>query len=133
MSYEELYDKYVRLFADFENYKKTSKKTLIQSIDNAKDEMILQFLPIIDDIMFGGAFDEGMKNILTKLDNILNLIGIERYGKNGDMFDGEIYEAVFTTNDECFENNQITNVVKYGYKYNGRIIRYASVSVNKRE
>jgi len=132
MSYDELYDKYIRLLADFENYKKTSRKNLTNAVDSSQSEIILKILPIIDDLTIGLNYgDPTLKGIYKKLVKALSSIGIERFGNVGDKFDDEKYNAVFTTDNTLMEDNTVSGIIKHGYTYNGKIIRYADVSVNR--
>lgn len=132
LSYDELYDKYIRLFADFENYKKTSRKAIANAIDATENEIIRQFLPIIDDLTIGLKYgDDALHKIHRKLTNVLSSMGLERFGEVGDKFDDEKYNAVYTTDDPLIEDNTVSGILKHGYTYKGRIVRYADVSVNR--
>ena len=132
MSYDELYDKYIRLLADFENYKKTSKKLLANSVESAENNVILQLLTVIDDITLALKYEgDEMNGLYRKLIKTLSSIGIERYGNIGDKFNDEMYNAIYTTNDGLSDDNTVSGILKYGYTYKGKIIRYADVSVNR--
>lgn len=134
MSYDELYDKYIRLLADFENYKKASRKNLTNAVETAENNVILKLLPVIDVLTIALKYEsDDLKNLYKELINTLSSMGVEKFGEIGDKFDDEKHNAVYITNSVLNDDNTVSGILKYGYKYKGKIIRYADVAVNRRQ
>lgn len=127
-------DRYVRLYADFENYRK--KKALeIDSIrKTAKKDLMIDLLPVVDAIMLAekneAEIPDGVSNILKMFNSILAKNGLAKYGNTGDKFNEAIYDAVNITINDNVEKGTITDIVKYGYTLNDDIIRHAQVVVS---
>jgi len=129
-------DMYVRLLAEFDNYKKRKAKEIETIRNTAGKEIILSLITVIDDCEMAhkmGSDGEGIKLIYSKLFNVLKKCGVEAYGSIGDEFNPDIHNAVSTSNSGDVPDNCISNIYKVGYKMNGEIIRYALVIVEKTE
>lgn len=133
-------DKFLRLFAEFENYKKRTSKEKIELYRTANEELMTVLLPILDDFDRGlteikKAKDKellkGMKLINTKLVNSLTQKGLTIIEvAKGDVFDVELHEAITqipATSDDL--KGKIIDIVEYGYKLGDKIIRYPKVVV----
>ncbi len=136
----ELKDKYVRIFAEFDNYKKRTAKEKIELTKTAGKDVILTLLPIIDD--FERAFkasgdedsakEEGFGLIYQKLLNSLQQRGLKKMEAIGEVFDTEYHEALTeipAPSDD--QKGKIIDVIENGYYMNDKIIRYAKVVVGK--
>lgn len=135
-------EKYLRLYADFDNYKKRSLKEKIELIRNASHDVILELLVILDD--FDRAkklaesqeteeiYPEGMKLVHHKLLGILHAKGLEAMESDGKKFDAEFHEAIteIQSPDESSKGLVIDTIEK-GYLLNKKIIRFAKVVVSK--
>lgn len=127
-------DRYIRLAADFDNFRKNK----IIEIDNLKKtankELMIDLLPIVDAITLAEKNDEqmpdGVRNILKMLMTTLANNGLAKYGKVGDTFNDAIYDAVSLTYGEGLTPGIITDIVRYGYTLNDAIIRHAQVVVS---
>ena len=129
-------DMYVRLLADFDNYKKRKLKEIDVVRNTAGRELILKLIPAIDDCENAyriGHNNAGVQLIYTKILNVLKECGAEQYGEIGENFNPELHDAVSISNDGKVEENHISNVFKKGYRLNGEIIRHALVVVEKTE
>ena len=133
-------DKFLRLFAEFENYKKRTAKERIELFKTANEELMTVLLPILDDFDRGlaeisKANDEellkGMELINNKLKNSLSQKGLKLIEiKNGDVFDVELHEAITQIPAPSEElKGKIIDVVEQGYKLGEKIIRYPKVVV----
>jgi molecular chaperone GrpE len=128
------HDSFIRLYADFENFRK--KKAL--EIDNirrtAKKDLMIDLLPVVDAIMLAekneADIPEGVNNILKMFNNILAKNGLAKYGNAGDKFNDAIYDAVNVSIDDNAPKGTIIDIVKYGYTLNDDIIRHAQVVVS---
>lgn len=123
------YDSYVRVLADLENFKRRRDSDIDTAIKKAKREIILELLPLLDDIEIGVKFNAELEVLYTKYLNIMSNIGVERYGEVGDVFNEELHNAVYTFSTGNVPEGCISEIIKSGYKYNGEIIRYADVIV----
>lgn len=135
-------DKFLRLFAEFENYKKRVSKERIELFKTANQDVVQALLPVIDDfdralIEIGKSDDnellKGVELISNKLKETLRNKGLENLDtKKGDSFDADIHEAVTqipAPSDDL--KGKIIDVVEKGYKLGDRIIRYPKVVVGQ--
>ena len=133
-------DKFLRLFAEFENYKKRTSKERLDLYKTASQELMTALLPIIDDLNRASnefakskekSLVEGMSLIKNKFSDILKSQGLILVEvKNGDEFDAEIHEAITqipAENDKM--KGKIIDVIESGYKLGEKIIRYPKVVV----
>ena len=139
---EELKDKYVRLYADFENYKRRMVKEKLDLIGSAAQDTLSSLLPVLDD--FDRAkknaeaegskehFSEGIALVYQKLYAVLRQKGLEEMNPNGEPFDPELHEAfteIPAPSDEL--KGKVVDTIEKGYKLNDRIIRHPKVVVGK--
>ncbi len=131
-------DKFLRLFAEFENYKRRTSKERLELFKTANQEVLTAMLPIMDDfdramVELDKSGDEGLlqgvRLIQNKLRETLKSKGLERMKvEQGDAFDSEIHEAVTqipAPSDKL--KGKIVDVIEPGYKLGERIIRYPKV------
>ena len=135
-------DKYLRLFAEFENYKKRTSKERIELFKTANQELMTVLLPILDDFDRGlseikKAKDKellkGMELINNKFRNTLKQQGLSHLQVDaGDVFDAEIHEAVtqIPAPDKSLKG-KVVDVIEQGYKLGDKIIRYPKVIVGQ--
>ena len=135
-------DKFLRLFAEFENYKKRTSKERIELFKTANEDLMAVLLPILDDFDRGlneikKAKDKellkGMELIKNKLYNTLTQKGLSHIiVEQGDVFDVELHEAI-TQIPAPSENlkGKIIDIVEQGYKLGDKIIRYPKVVVGQ--
>ena len=135
-------DKFLRLFAEFENYKRRTSKERLELFKTANQEVMTAMLPVLDD--FDRALNElrkqgdenlvhGVELIHNKLKETLKSKGLEpMLVKEGDTFDSELHEAITqipAPKDKL--KGKIVDVVERGYKLGERIIRYPKVVTGK--
>lgn len=130
-------EKYVRLFAEFENYKRRTSKERIELYKTAGKEVISALIPVIDD--FKRAFEQesnssdnqGINLIYNKLSETLKNQGlIEIEVNKGDLFDSEIHEAI--SQIAALEEDQkgkIIDIIEGGYKLGEQVLKYPKVVV----
>jgi molecular chaperone GrpE len=136
----ELNDKYLRLYSEFENYRKRTIKEKIELSKTASIDVIILLLPILDDfdravksIDNSGQpdpFSEGVVLIYNKFRKTLNQLGVEEMKAVGEMFNTDLHEAVTNVpaTDEAMKGKVIEEIQK-GYMMSGKVIRYAKVIV----
>jgi molecular chaperone GrpE len=128
-------DKYIRLLAEFDNYKKRVSKERIELIQTAGKETIVAMLPILDDIdraEKNETLSEGIALLLTKFRNTLTQKGVKELESTGKPFDPELHEAI----TEIPAPNPsmvgiIVDTIDKGYFLNDKLIRFAKVVVGK--
>jgi molecular chaperone GrpE len=135
-------DKYLRLFAEFENYKKRTSRERIELFKTASQELMTSLLPIMDDFDRGLSeikkvkdkeLLKGMQLIHDKFKNTLTQKGLtEIEVKEGDAFDAEIHEAITqipAPSDKL--KGKVIDAVEKGYKLGEKIIRYPKVVIGQ--
>lgn len=123
-------EKYLYLYADNENMRKRFNKEKSELSTKIKEEFILEILPILDEIDI--AYKATNCYILTEsMNSKLKSLGIEPFCEIGDEFDQDRHNAISLSRDKKAPSGSITNILKRGYTYNGRIIRYADVIVEE--
>ncbi|MBA2422678.1 MAG: nucleotide exchange factor GrpE [Chitinophagales bacterium] len=137
---EEANDRYLRLYAEFENYKKRNIKDRFEFSRLAGIEIINALLPVIDDFSRAmrqmeasqdiNALQEGVKLIHQKLRNILESKGLKQMNSVGEIFNPELHEAIsqIAVQDETLKG-RVTDEIECGYYLNEKIIRHAKVVV----
>ena len=139
-SWEEKYnaehDSYLRLAADYDNFRKRTAKEKEQSYGNGKADAIEKLLPIYDNLERAlnqptedEAYKKGVEMTMTQLVSIFTSLGVEIYGNVGDEFDPNIHNAVMHVEDENAAENTICQVFQKGIKLGEKIIRFAMVQV----
>ncbi len=134
--YNAEHDSYLRLAADYDNFRKRSQKEKEQSYGNGKADAVEKLLPVYDNLeralnqeTTDEAFKKGVEMTMTQLVAILNGLGVEIFGNIGDAFDPNIHNAVMHTEDESVAENTITAVFQRGFKLGEKIVRFAMVQV----
>lgn len=128
----ELKDKYLRLMAEFENFKRRSSKERIELIGTASKEMIVALLPILDDFERAdknGGLSEGTTLIYHKLTNTLTSKGLKAMDSDNADFNAEHHEAITEIPLGEDKKGKVIETVEKGYFLNDKIIRYAKVVV----
>ena len=137
--YNELNDKYLRLYSDFDNYRKRVIKEKIEMSKTASEDIMTSLLVILDD--FERALDvmevadkdpmkEGILLIYNKFRNLLTQKGLAEIEAMGKPFDTDVHEAVANIPaPEKDMANIIIDVTQKGYTLNGKVIRFAKVVV----
>lgn len=142
ISVKEEKDKFLRLFAEFENYKKRTSKERLELYKTASQELMTALLPVIDDmdrasLEFSKSKEKGLvegfsliKNKTSEILKSQGLIIIEV--KKGDEFDAEIHEAITQIPaQEKKMKGKVIDIIEFGYKLGEKIIRYPKVVVGK--
>jgi molecular chaperone GrpE len=137
---DSLNDKYLRLYSDFDNYRRRSLKEILDIRKNAAEDVVVKLLPVLDDFERAiTAFDatensEGLKNgiilIYNKLMTILSGTGLEQMKTVGEPFNTDFHEAITSIgvpNEEM--KNKVVDEIEKGYLLNGKVIRFAKVVV----
>lgn len=139
--YKETYDQYLRLFSEFDNFRKRNAKERIELIKTAGSEILSAILPVLDDFDRAlktmdsntadvSALKTGVDMIFQKLLHVLQEKGLQAYNPIGEKFDPELHEAIthIPAQEESQKGN-IIDVVEKGYKMHEKVLRYPKVVV----
>jgi molecular chaperone GrpE len=134
---EAVNDKYLRLMAEFDNFKRRSAKEYERMVEAANEKLMKEIIEVREN--FERAFKskaegekllEGMKLIFAKLNTILQKHGLEVYAEAGQKFEPEIHDALMRMPHEKIIEGHIVEVHERGYKLKGNIIKHAKVVVS---
>lgn len=131
---QELKDKYLRLLAEFENYKRRTSKERIELFKIAGQELIVSLLPVLDDFdrsLKHGQATEGSQLIHNKIVQILKGKGLQEMNSTGEVFDASLHEAITEMSVPDNQKNKVIDTVEKGYYLSDKIIRHAKVVVGK--
>lgn len=137
----EMNDRYLRLFAEFENYKKRTMRERLQLMETAGSKTMKALMPVLDDFDRArkaaeadeeklAEFESGVGLIIKKLYGSLKGLGLEPMESTGADFDADKHEAI-TEIPSPEMAGKVVDTVEKGYVLNGNIIRYAKVVVGK--
>ena len=134
--YNAEHDSYLRLAADYDNFRKRTIKEKEQSYGNGKADAIEKLLPVYDNLARAlnqptqdEAYKKGVEMTMNQLVNIFTGLGVEIFGAVGDAFDPNIHNAVMHTESDEVPENTITMVFQKGFKLGDKIVRFAMVQV----
>lgn len=138
--YTDMNDRYLRLYSEFDNFKKRTSRERIELVKTAASDIFAAILPVVDDFDraakaieqagTSNAESEGMLLIYHKLKGILTARGLEEMNAVGQDFDPDVHEAItqIPAPDESMKGKVIDQVEK-GYALHGKVIRFAKVVV----
>ncbi len=139
----ELKEKYIRLVAEFENYKKRTVREKLDWLKTAAQDTLSALLPVLDDFDRakhfadgeggeGEGLSEGVELVYHKLYTILKQRGLEPMESTGEVFDPELHDAITeipAPSDDL--KGKVVDTIEKGYRLNDKIIRHAKVVVGK--
>lgn len=134
--FDELNDRYKRLFAEFENYKKRNIKERESLRNMLTSDIMMSILPIIDNLEKAistgtkdTAYEEGIKMVLKQIKDVLAYNGVKEIETVGKEFDPELHEAVSHVIDDKLGKNIIKEEFRKGYIIGNKVIRHSMVIV----
>lgn len=133
---DEMNDRYKRLFAEFENYKKRSQKERENMYVMITGDVVSKILPIMDNLENAAnaktediAYQDGVKLVMKQFSNALKSFNVEEIVALGQKFDPELHEAVSHIEDETKGEQEIVQEYRKGYKIGNKVIRHSMVIV----
>lgn len=138
--YNEINDKYLRLYSEFDNFRKRSMKEKVDILGQASTEVIKDLLPILDDFDRAFAsndknsesFYDGMALIQNKFKKTLEDKGLKPIESTGKDFDVELHEAITNVPAPSKkEKGKVVDTIEKGYYFKDKILRYAKVVVGQ--
>ncbi|MFN8714546.1 MAG: nucleotide exchange factor GrpE [Bacteroidota bacterium] len=135
-----LNDKYLRLYSEFDNYRRRTVKENLELRKTAAEEVIKKLLPVLDDFDRAirnnatstdvAAVNEGIQLIAGKFHNVLTQQGLEAMNAGGQPFDADFHEAITEIPSPTPDlKGKVVDEVEKGYLLGGKVIRYAKVVV----
>lgn len=134
-------DKYLRLYAEFENYKKKVQKDKEELVKYANEKIILELLPVIDSLEMAlehsknettGGIAQGVENTLKELLRVLQKFGFTPIEAIDKPFDPAVHHAMSVVERWDVEENRVIEVFRKGYMVRDKIIRAPLVGVSKK-
>ncbi len=133
-------DRYIRLMAEFDNYKKRISREYERQVESANEKMMVEMIDVRESFEralrsgesgadFNALFD-GMKLIFGKFDNILKNNGLESFAAVGEPFDPQIHNALMKTPKQEIPEDHIAEIYERGYKIKSKIVKHAKVIVS---
>ena len=134
--YNAEHDAYLRLAAEFDNFRKRTIKEKEASYGNGKADAVAKLLPVYDNLERAlnqptddAAYKKGVEMTMQELVKILSSLGVEIFGSVGDEFNPEIHNAIMHTEDLELGENVISMVFQKGFKIGEKVVRFAMVQV----
>ena len=128
--------RYMRLMADFQNFKKRAAKEKTDLYQYANEKIVTELLTVLDNFERAleqeagdAGFKEGMELIFKQLGDVLEKSGLAEIEALGEEFDPNFHNAVMTEESEEYESGKISGVLQKGYTLNGKVIRPSMVKV----
>ena len=133
-------DRYIRLMAEFDNYKKRISREYERQVESANEKLMVEMVEVRENFEralrsgesgtdFNTLF-EGMKLIFNKFDNVLSRNGLAHFAEVGDAFDPQIHDALMKTPKENIPEDHIAEIYELGYKIKSKVIKHAKVIVS---
>ena len=131
-------DRYLRLAADFENYKKRVRQEQLETIQHASADLIGRVLPVLDDLQkaldhkpahVDSSWVEGLELSVRKLEEVLGTHGLEPIDSVGARFDPKLHEAVGHEESSEHPEDTVVSELRRGYRIRDRVVRPALVKV----
>lgn len=136
--YETQKDQFLRMAAEYDNYRKRTEKEKLSTYDNAVAAAVEAFLPVVDNFALAldagqnmpDEFRKGLELIQKKLDNSLEKLHVKPFGERGEKFDPEFHNAISRVDDPEIEADHIASVYQKGFMLNEKVIRHAMVQIS---
>jgi len=133
----ELNDRFLRVLAEYENYKKRTAKETASAYAFATAETVRQLLPVFDNLRMAAAAEggsaedmkKGVEMILRQAEDVFAALGVEEIPALGKTFDPELHNAVQHVEDESCAEQQVVEEYQKGYRLGDKIIRHSMVKV----
>lgn len=134
--YDELDDRYKRILAEFENFKKRSNKEREGLYNSILSDVVEVILPVVDNLENASKvetsdenYKQGVELVLKQFKDVLKTKGVEEIKAVGETFDPELHEAVSSIQDDNLGEKEIAQEYRKGYKIGSRVIRHSMVVV----
>ena len=133
---KEANDKYLRLMAEYDNYRKRSQKEREALYGDIKADVLNKFLPVYDNLVRAldqptedEAYRKGVEMIMAQFNKTMENLGVTEIESVGQPFDPNLHNAVMHVEDETKGENEIVEVFQKGFKLGDKVVRFAMVKV----
>lgn len=130
------HDRYLRLAAEYDNYRKRSQRERDSIFNDVRSDTVTKFLPVYDNLVRAleqstadEAYRKGVEMIMTQFKDILSRLGVTEIESVGKTFDPALHNAVMHDTDESQGENIIVQELQKGFKMGDKVIRFAMVKV----
>ncbi len=134
-------DKYTRLYAEFDNFRKRTEKEKMQNFDFGARDVIEKLLPVVDNFERAlltvekededDAFTKGVQGIYKQIQKMFEDLDVKPIKAEGEKFDPNLHNAVMTDTESDVEEDTITQDLQKGYTYKDQVVRHSMVKVKK--
>ena len=134
-------DKYTRLYAEFDNFRKRTEKEKMQNFDFGARDVIEKLLPVVDNFERAlltvekededDAFTKGIQGIYKQIQKMFEDLQVKAIKAEGEKFDPNLHNAVMTDTESDVEEDTITQDLQKGYTYKDQVVRHSMVKVKK--
>ena len=134
-------DKYTRLYAEFDNFRKRTEKEKLQNFDFGARDVIEKLLPVVDNFERAlgtvekedeeDAFTKGIQGIYKQIQKMFEDLQVKAIKAEGEKFDPNLHNAVMTDTESDVEEDIITQDLQKGYTYKDQVVRHSMVKVKK--
>jgi len=138
LTIEQLNDRYLRLAAEFENYRKRTAREWQTRTEAANTELLFELLDIVDNFQRAldaeheeSAYANGVRLIYDQVQNLLKRRDVVPVQAMDTEFDPEIHDALLHVHSDDIADGRVCQVIKLGYEYRGRVLRPAQVAVSR--
>ena len=128
------HDNYLRLAAEYDNFRKRSQKEKDVLYRDAKADTVGKFLPVYDNLARAleqetadAAYKKGVEMTMSGLEEILKKMDVKIYGEPGELFDPNLHNAVMHIDDDNYKEGEIVQVFQKGFAIGDKVIRFAMV------
>ena len=135
---DELDDRYKRVFAEFENYKKRAQKERENLYNSILGDIITNMLPIIDNLDMAvnaeckdEEYKKGVELVQKQFKDLLTKNHVEEIPAVGEIFDPSVHEAISSVQDDTKQSQEIVQEFRKGYKMGAKVLRHSMVVVNQ--
>jgi len=129
-------DKYLRLAAEYDNFRKRTTREKESAWSDSKAQTVAAFLPVYDNLeralkqeTADEAYKKGVEMTMNGLKDVLTHLGVELIPAQGELFDPNLHNAVMHVDDDTVEDNTIMEVFQQGFKLGDKVIRFSMVKV----
>ena len=126
-------DRYLRMAAEYDNFRRRSREEKAATYDVAVSETVLQILPVVDNLERAALYEDGAKvreglaMTAKSATAMLEKLGVCAYGAPGETFDPQWHNAVLHIDDDAYGEGEIVEVLQRGYKKGDKVVRFAMV------
>ena len=137
----DLKDKYTRLYAEFDNFRKRTEKESLRQYDIGAKEVLEKLLPVVDNFERAlgtvekedeeDAFTKGVQGIYKQIEKLFEDLQVKAIKAEGEKFDPNLHNAVMTDTESDAPEDTVTQDLQKGYTYKDQVIRHSMVKVKK--